>query len=105
MLFLRPLHYSADISQPAKGLFGAGAHSDYGLLTILATDGTPGLQIWHQDQWIDVSHVPGALLINLGDMAERRAESHLWLGRAHHRNGLSLPDASVVLQHQHLLAD
>jgi len=26
-------------------VLGAAAHSDYGMLTILATDGTPGLQV------------------------------------------------------------
>lgn len=33
------------VSDPSKGLFGAGAHSDYGLITLLATDGVPGLQV------------------------------------------------------------
>jgi isopenicillin N synthase-like dioxygenase len=30
---------------PLQGIFGCGAHSDYGVMTLLATDGTPGLQI------------------------------------------------------------
>ena len=71
MLFLRPLHYSAVHSRPEDGVFGAGAHSDYGLMTILATDGTPGLEILHDGEWMPVQHVEGAVLINLGDMAER----------------------------------
>lgn len=28
----------------SDGNIGAAAHSDYGMLTLLATDGTPGLQ-------------------------------------------------------------
>jgi isopenicillin N synthase-like dioxygenase len=28
-----------------EGVFGAGAHSDYGMLTLLATDEVPGLQV------------------------------------------------------------
>ena len=28
-----------------QGIYGCGAHSDYGVMTLLATDGTPGLQI------------------------------------------------------------
>jgi isopenicillin N synthase-like dioxygenase len=71
MLFLRPLHYSPTPSSPEAGVFGAGAHTDYGMLTILATDGTPGLQVLQDRQWTDVPHVPGAVVINLGDMAER----------------------------------
>ncbi|GIL87645.1 hypothetical protein Vretimale_14674 [Volvox reticuliferus] len=46
MVTLRPLHYSGEVSDPGAGVFGAGAHTDYGMLTILATDDTPGLQIW-----------------------------------------------------------
>eukprot|EP01024_Parvocaulis_polyphysoides_P018204 TRINITY_DN18032_c0_g1_i1.p2 TRINITY_DN18032_c0_g1~~TRINITY_DN18032_c0_g1_i1.p2 ORF type:complete len:320 (+),score=25.85 TRINITY_DN18032_c0_g1_i1:56-1015(+) len=68
---LRPLHYAADKASPEKGVFSAGAHSDYGMLTILATDGVPGLQIYYQDEWMDVEHVPSAFVINLGDMLER----------------------------------
>ncbi|XP_030941760.1 2-oxoglutarate-Fe(II) type oxidoreductase hxnY-like [Quercus lobata] len=42
---LHLLHYEGGISDPSKGIFGVGAHSDYGLITLLATDGIPGLQI------------------------------------------------------------
>jgi len=41
---LRPLHYSREASRPEEGLFGCGAHTDYGMLTLLAMDG-PGLQV------------------------------------------------------------
>ncbi|CAN1330970.1 2-oxoglutarate-Fe(II) type oxidoreductase hxnY [Linum perenne] len=42
---MRLLHYGGQVSDPSKGLFGAGAHSDYGLITLLATDDIYGLQI------------------------------------------------------------
>ncbi|MBA0603418.1 hypothetical protein Gorai_003565 [Gossypium raimondii] len=42
---LRLLHYGGQVSDPSKGLYGAGAHSDYGLITLLATDDVMGLQI------------------------------------------------------------
>ena len=29
MVFLRPLRYSAEVSRPGDGVFGAGAHTDY----------------------------------------------------------------------------
>ncbi|CAK9155259.1 unnamed protein product [Ilex paraguariensis] len=47
---LRLLHYEGLISDPTKGLYGAGAHSDFGLITLLATDDVSGLQICkHKD--------------------------------------------------------
>ncbi|MFD0980404.1 2OG-Fe(II) oxygenase family protein [Tropicimonas aquimaris] len=47
---------------------GAGAHVDQGALTLLLTDGEPGLQVWsaEQDDWIDVPHVPGVIVVNVG---------------------------------------
>lgn len=36
---------SGQISEPAKGIFGAGAHTDYGLITLLASDENLGLQV------------------------------------------------------------
>jgi isopenicillin N synthase-like dioxygenase len=42
---LRLLHYEGRVSNPAKGVYGAGAHSDYGLITLLATDDVVGLQV------------------------------------------------------------
>lgn len=36
---------AGQVSDPSKGLFGAGAHSDYGLITLLATDDVYGLQV------------------------------------------------------------
>jgi hypothetical protein len=29
MVFLRPLRYGKEVSKPADGVFGAGAHTDY----------------------------------------------------------------------------
>ena len=33
-----------------KDIVGAAAHSDYGMLALLATDGTPDLQAWFFSQ-------------------------------------------------------
>ena len=72
MAFLRPLHYSAERSSEAEGLYAAGAHCDYGCLTLLATDGVPGLQICTDGAtWRDVPPIAGALHMNLGDMLAR----------------------------------
>lgn len=52
-------------------MYGCGAHCDYGVLTLLVTDGTPGLQILKDDGWHDVPPLPGTVVVNLGDMLER----------------------------------
>ena len=54
-----------------QGIFGAGAHSDYGMLTLLKTDQHPGLQIWSKGQFVDVPPRDGMFIVNLGDMLER----------------------------------
>lgn len=51
---------------------GMGAHTDYGIVTILWADAVPGLQILGADgDWQSVLPQPGALLINLGDLLAR----------------------------------
>ena len=70
MATLRLLHYPA--GSGARDEIGAGAHTDYGALTLLATDGTAGLQVQGKDGgWLDVPHVPGALVVNIGDCLMR----------------------------------
>ena len=54
-----------------QGIFGAGAHSDYGMLTLLKTDQHPGLQIWSKGHFVDVPPRDGMFIVNLGDMLER----------------------------------
>ncbi|KAF3326781.1 2-oxoglutarate-dependent dioxygenase [Carex littledalei] len=78
---LRLLHYEgvATIeftSDPSKGLYGAGAHSDYGLITLLATDDVVGLQICKDRKavpqvWEYVAPLRRGFIVNLGDMLER----------------------------------
>lgn len=48
-----------------------GEHTDYGLLTLLGQDGTPGLEFRTDDGWVAVDPDPSALVVNLGDMLER----------------------------------
>lgn len=71
MTFLRPLRYAPVKSSPEEGVFGAGAHSDYGMLTILATDEVPGLEVLLHGTWIQVNPLPGTFIINLGDLFQR----------------------------------
>uniref|UniRef100_A0A6U5LQR2 Fe2OG dioxygenase domain-containing protein n=1 Tax=Corethron hystrix TaxID=216773 RepID=A0A6U5LQR2_9STRA len=82
MAALRLLHYAPVQSNPNEGVFGCGAHSDYGMITILLVDETmPGLQIFASaelgngekkvKEWIDVPPVRGSFVVNIGDMLER----------------------------------
>jgi isopenicillin N synthase-like dioxygenase len=51
--------------------WGVGEHTDYGLLTLLATDGTPGLEVKVHGEWHAVPADADVLLCNLGDMLDR----------------------------------
>jgi len=75
---LRLLHYSATQSAPQDGVYACGAHSDYGMITVLLTDTEPGLEILDrrsgssgEPTWIPVPPRPHHLVVNLGDMLER----------------------------------
>lgn len=46
---------------------GAGAHADWGALTLLATDGTPGLEVELDGGWVPVPPRDGCLIVNAGD--------------------------------------
>lgn len=67
MATLRVLRYPASDSG-----IGAGAHSDYGSVTLLMTDGVAGLQVKPRGGgWMDVPHIPGAYVVNIGDCLMR----------------------------------
>lgn len=56
---------------PADG-WGVAEHTDYGLVTILAQDGTGGLEVRGADgEWLAVPPDRHAFVCNLGDMLER----------------------------------
>lgn len=68
-VLFRIFRYPArDAGEPG---WGVGEHTDYGLLTILATDGTPGLEVRTASGWIAVPHVPDTFVVNIGDMLDR----------------------------------
>jgi isopenicillin N synthase-like dioxygenase len=56
-------------ADPEPGQVRMGAHTDYGVCTILLADPVPGLQIVGPDgAWCDVLPEPGTFLVNLGDL-------------------------------------
>lgn len=70
---LRLLHYPATEGVPLDRQQRAGAHTDYGSLTILLPQpNSQGLQIkTPQGDWIDVPAPKGAFVINIGDLMAR----------------------------------
>ncbi|SHO65602.1 Isopenicillin N synthase [Pseudoxanthobacter soli DSM 19599] len=78
------IYYPEQKTAPLPGQLRAGAHTDYGSLTILAPTAAPGgLQVRTlQGEWVDVPHVPGAFVINIGDMMQRWTNDR-WLSNMH----------------------
>ncbi|RZB78162.1 2-oxoglutarate-Fe(II) type oxidoreductase hxnY isoform G [Glycine soja] len=71
--FLRLLRYPGEMG-PHQEI--CSAHSDTGALTLLMTDGVPGLQICRDKLkeprvWEDVPYMEGAFIVNIGDLMER----------------------------------
>lgn len=75
---------------------GVHHHTDAGALTVLLQDDTGGLQVYHDGCWHDIAPVPGALVINTGDMMQvwsndlYRAATHRVLAM-HNRDRYSVP--------------
>jgi isopenicillin N synthase-like dioxygenase len=70
---LRVINYPRPEGRIEPGQLRAGAHTDYGCMTILRTEDAPGgLQVQTRaGEWVDVHAVPGAFVVNLGDMMAR----------------------------------
>lgn len=86
---LRFLHYPPATQRTSTEQLGAGAHSDYGCMTLLAQDAIGGLQVLSPSgAWIDATPVEGAFVVNIGDMMARwtndryRATKHRVLNAA-----------------------
>ncbi|KAJ4710059.1 1-aminocyclopropane-1-carboxylate oxidase-like 1 [Melia azedarach] len=62
-------HYYPYCPQPDLTV-GITSHTDPGPLTILLQDDKGGLQIKHGEDWVPVKTVPGALVINIGDVLQ-----------------------------------
>ncbi|MCV2402944.1 2OG-Fe(II) oxygenase [Marinomonas sp. C2222] len=50
---------------------GAGAHTDYGCVTLLLQDQIGGLQVRNrQNEWVDATPIENALVVNIGDLMQ-----------------------------------
>jgi isopenicillin N synthase-like dioxygenase len=81
---MRALNYPHQTVQPKPGQLRAGAHSDYGSLTILLVEAAPGgLEIFTPDgKWQAVPVVPGAFVVNIGDLMARWTNDR-WVSTIH----------------------
>ncbi len=70
LILFRIFAYPPEPADDTTG-WGVAEHTDYGLLTILGQDSTPGLEVRTPDGWVDAPPVPDSFVCNLGDMLER----------------------------------
>jgi isopenicillin N synthase-like dioxygenase len=72
MAVLRLLHYPAASAPRVQGQLGAGVHTDYGNVTLLATDAVEGLMVRDRSgRWLDAPVVPDSFVCNIGDCLMR----------------------------------
>ena len=70
--FLRMFHYEPGETADHAAAVLTDPHTDYGLITLLATDGVPGLEVRPLGgDWTMVEAPPRSLIVNLGDMLAR----------------------------------
>lgn len=76
---VRLLHYPPHPTIDDSDLVGAGAHTDFGAITLLLQDGNSGLQVLNQDtdEWVNVPPNMDSYVVNVGDML------HIWTAGAY----------------------
>jgi isopenicillin N synthase-like dioxygenase len=100
---LRAINYPAIASRDEvlPNQCRASAHTDYGTITILRTDG-PGLQVSKDldpPTWHDVPHIQDGFIINLGDLM-RRWTNERWLSTLHR---VVVPSQDVAVDGEHMV--
>jgi isopenicillin N synthase-like dioxygenase len=92
----RIIRYPAVTQPPLPGQLRAGTHTDYGIMTFVRGDDTPGgLQVRHRNgNWIDV-HIPrDGFCCNIGDLMARWSNDR-WVSTLHR---VAVPPPDVVPQ-------
>ena len=93
---LRAINYPARDVAPLPGQLRAGAHSDYGTVTILRQDSVGGLEVLDgAGRWTGVESVPGAFVINIGDLMARWTNDR-WQSTLHRVVDPADPDPSAA---------
>lgn len=79
------LHYGVQLSPPKPGQLRAGAHSDFGSLTVLMPpeQGGMGLEVQSADgTFVPVEPPPGCYVINIGDLMQQWTNDR-WVSTVH----------------------
>lgn len=100
-------HYPPQSVAPLPGQLRAGAHTDYGSLTIVAPNDAPGgLQVRSKSgDWVDVPWVKDAFIINIGDLMAQWTNDR-WVSTMHRvvnpprREATDTRRMSIILFHQ-----
>jgi len=103
---LNTFHYPPQTEAPQNGQLRAGAHSDFGSLTILSTGDDPGgLQVRdHDGSWQDIAAPPDVFVVNIGDLMAQWTNDR-WVSTLHRvvnppRGRAHLPRQSIAFFHQ-----
>lgn len=81
MVTLRMVRYPPHPADADERTFGAGAHTDWGALTLLAQDAHGGLEVQLPDgRWVGAPPLADSFVVNLGDMVPR------WTNGLYHSN-------------------
>ncbi|UJJ33149.1 isopenicillin N synthase family dioxygenase [Halopseudomonas maritima] len=85
---LRLLHYPALPAgfAPQGGETRAGAHTDYGSITLLFQDDAGGLEVrTRAGEWLAATPIPGTVVVNTGDLMQRWT-NHVFCSTPHRVN-------------------
>jgi len=74
---------AAGSPDPLPGQQRMGAHTDYGIITVLYADRVPGLELLDKTgTWVGVVPEPGAYLVNVGDLLAQWSNDQ-WVSTLH----------------------
>ncbi|MGI9607556.1 MAG: isopenicillin N synthase family dioxygenase [Acidimicrobiales bacterium] len=74
--------YPPVAAERRPGQLRRGAHTDYGIFTIISVEQIPGLQISIDGQWFDVPLIPDAFVVNVADLMARWTNDR-WVSTLH----------------------
>lgn len=77
------IHYPPLEAEALPGQLRGGAHTDFGSISIVQRDTSPGgLQVLIDDEWVDAPYVENSFVINLGDLMAEWTNDE-WVSTVH----------------------